>query len=548
MLINMSAKKLIEVKLHIVSRVFSFILSVLLITLSSGVAALETVTLQLRWLHQAQFAGFYMAKEKGFYQQADLNVIIKPGGNDQVPIKEVLAKRADFGVGNTEVLIAYSHGFPLVALAAVFQQSPLILITTDNRGIQSLDDFTGKKVMMFSGTEDAELIALLAKNNIDLTTFEQVTTTANIDDLIEGKIDVFSGYLTNEPYYLKERGLNALIFNPADDGINFYSDIIFTHQDLARENPEIIEHFRQASIDGWYYALNNIEETLDVIEQQYQTNKTRAHLKFELTSAAQMIMPGFMEIGRMNPERWQQIADQLAALSMIPPTTIDEAFLYPLRSASIGENMQNRMLIGAVLLILTSLASCYFLVINNRLKKEVSHRIKAEEKAERMARKDMLTGVANRYALIETLHQTVTNIKDHQSNPALLFIDLDHFKVVNDTYGHQTGDRVLQQFCYRMNDLLPEKAFFARLAGDEFIILLTTTTESQTNQLARQIAACAREPFMVGAHQIQIGASVGTTIYRKGDTPEYFLSRADSKMYGHKKRSRQERYKAILTQ
>ncbi|MFC1503254.1 ABC transporter substrate-binding protein [Pseudomonadota bacterium] len=523
-------------------RTFYFALSVILITISSSVAALETVTLQLRWLHQAQSAGFYMAKAKGLYQQAGLNVVIKPGGNNQVPLKEVLAKRADFGVGNTEVLVAYGHRFPVVALATVFQQSPSILITTENSNIQTLDDLVGKKVMMFSGTEDAELITLLAKNNIELTKLEQVTTSANIEDLISGKIDAFNGYLTNEPYYLKERGLNPLIFNPADYGINFYSDIIFTHQDLAKNNPELVDRFRQASIEGWYYALSNIEETLDVIEQRYQTNKTREHLRFELTTTAHMIMSDLIEIGRMNPNRWQQIADQLAALNMIPATTIDENFLYPLRSELTWQDIKSWVQIGAILLSLTSLAACYFLFTNNHLKKEITRRIKAEEKAERIARKDMLTGIANRYALIETLHRTVTNRKDRQPNPALLFIDLDHFKIVNDTYGHHSGDQVLQQFCYRMNGLLPENAFFARLAGDEFIVLLTTTTESQANQLAKKVAACARKPFMIGPYQIQIGASVGTTIYRSGDTPDYFLSRADSKMYGHKKRSRQERY------
>ena len=90
--------------------------------------ALEKVSLQLRWLHQAQFAGFYMAKEKGFYREAGLDVTIHPGGNNKTPIQEVLNRKADFGVGNTEVLVAYGHGFPLTALAAIYQNSPSILI------------------------------------------------------------------------------------------------------------------------------------------------------------------------------------------------------------------------------------------------------------------------------------------------------------------------------------------------------------------------------------------------------------------------------------
>ncbi len=92
--------------------------------------------------------------------------------------------------------------------------------------------------MMFSGTEDAELIVLLSRNNIALSDLEQVTTSANIDDLLDGKVDVFNGYLTNEPFYLQEHGEQALTFAPSDYGINFYSDVIFTHQDFADSNPE----------------------------------------------------------------------------------------------------------------------------------------------------------------------------------------------------------------------------------------------------------------------------------------------------------------------
>ena len=528
--------------LHIVSKALSAVLSLLLIAPVMPAAALDKVSLQLRWLHQAQFAGFYMAKEKGFYRKAGLEVTIRPGGNNKSPIKEVLNQQADFGVGNTEVLVAYGHGFPLTALAAIYQHSPSVLVAKAGGDIRTVRDLVGKRVMMFSGAEDAELIVLLSRHNIDLSDLEQITTSANISDLISGKVDAFNGYLTNEPYYLQALGEKALLFKPADDGINFYSDVIFTHAETAEQHPGLVERFTNASIEGWYYALRHIEETLEVIERRYHPQKSRAHLAFELEAAAGMIMPNLIEIGHMNPARWQSIADQLSGLNIIPDTTIDGAFLYPLRTELTWQDFKFYAQIGAFLLAITSLAAGYFLYINRQLKREVSYRIEAEQKAEEMVRKDMLTGIANRYALVEELHRTVNGIKLSQASPTLLFIDLDNFKVVNDSYGHETGDRVLQQFCFRVAALLDdERSFFARLAGDEFVILLNNTPESEAEKLVSMVIAAAGKRFTVGQDKIQIGASVGLTFYRRGDTPDYFLSRADNKMYRNKKRSRRER-------
>ncbi|ELR65156.1 diguanylate cyclase (GGDEF domain) with PAS/PAC sensor [Photobacterium marinum] len=522
----------------------SLFISMCLLALAAPSAATESVSIQLRWLHQAQFAGFYMAKEKGFYHDAGLDVTILPGGNNKVPIKEVLNGNADFGVGNTEVLVAYGRGFPVTALGAVFQLSPSILMANADSDIQTIHDLVGKRVMMFSGTEDAELILLLSRNHISLTDLEQITTSANINDLLSEKVDAFNGYLTNEPFFFEESGAKALIFNPADYGIRFYSDVIFTSQALAENRPETVDNFLNATIKGWYYALTHIEETLDVIEQKYHPQKSRANLEYELKTASKLIMPDVVDIGHMSQARWQLIADELAELNIIPQTTIDQNFLYPLRSKIAWQQLKVWILIGAILLTITSMAAAYFSYVNQMLKKEISRRKEAEQRAEEMARKDTLTGIANRYALVEKLHHTIANSTTRK--PALLFIDLDNFKAVNDTYGHSIGDQVLQRFCARVSTLLDsETTFFARLAGDEFVILLYNSNKHETRRLAQSLSAYAGKPFFIDNNRIQIGASVGITFYRQNDTPDYFLSRADSKMYRNKKRSQKERFKNV---
>ncbi|MDO6544308.1 GGDEF domain-containing protein [Photobacterium sanguinicancri] len=526
---------------HIVNRIRPTILLLLTIFTSATCRATETVTLQLRWLHQAEFAGFYIAKAKGYYQDVGLNVVINPGKDGKSALHSVLSREADFGVGNSEILVAYSQGLPLVALANIFQRSPSVLITKTSSQIDSLTQLAGKRIMMFSGNEDAEIIAMLTKNGVNINNFHQVKTRSNIDDLIKDKVDAYSAYLTNEPFLLNQQGIETTIFDPTEYGVYFYSDIIFTHQDLATNRHDLVKAFRAASLKGWEYALKNLPETLDVLET-YNTGKSRTFLYSELLASKAMIMPELVEMGHMNVTRWQQIADELYQLNIIPKTTINEQFLFPLQEKNNLLQLQPWLNIAGVIFIISLAALSYYSWINHKLKQEINRRIQSEKKAENIARKDMLTGVANRYALIEILHKTINSKALQQSAPALLFIDLDNFKAVNDTFGHQTGDRVLQQFCFRVNRLLRGSAFFARLAGDEFIILMTKSSIDDVDSLMDKITEQAEKPFIIGANTVSIGASIGVTYYRNGDTPEYFLSRADSHMYGNKKRSRQERF------
>lgn len=508
--------------------------------------ALESVTLQLRWHHQAQFAGYYMAQVKGFYREADINATIVPGGEGINPLEQVMNNRADFGVGNTEVLIGFGQGQPVTALAAIYQHSPSILLARSDSQIDTLTDLKGKRVMIFAGSTDAELISLLTGNQIRLNEFEAVNTSGNIQDLLSGRVDVFNGYLNNEPYLLKESGVKPVIFQPAQHGIDFYSDILFTHRHTAEQKPDLAERFRTASIKGWYYALSHPEETLDVIESHYPSRKTREHLAYELETSRPMILADLIEIGHMNPHRWQTIADQLSRHALMPPTTINAQFLFHYDAPDADNHLL--AIANSVFILLGLTTTAAFLYIKNaRLKREVSLHKLARERANRQARRDPLTGVANRVALREMLWESIYKPKNKQAYPVLLFIDLDNFKTVNDTYGHQVGDMVLQQFCQRVKALLSgSDAFFARLAGDEFVVLLPDAPHSAAESLSQQLNQLATEPFQMGKQSIHIGASIGVTRYRQGDTPDYFLSRADTQMYKNKKRSRQERSSSEL--
>lgn len=123
--------------------------SFLLLLIPASTSALESMSseivyLQLRWQHQFQFAGYYAAIEKGFYQDEGLEVRLRAGSPERQPVPEVLSGRAQYAEGNSEVLYYRLQGKPLIALASIFQHSPSVLLTQESSGISSVHDLIGK--------------------------------------------------------------------------------------------------------------------------------------------------------------------------------------------------------------------------------------------------------------------------------------------------------------------------------------------------------------------------------------------------------------------
>jgi len=160
----------------------------------------------------------------------------------------------------------------------------------------------------------------------------------------------------------------------------------------------------------------------------------------------------------------------------------------------------------------------------------------ANDKLKEIAHYDILTGLANRSLLTEQLRLVITTAKRDQKKAAILFIDLDGFKPVNDTYGHHTGDLVLKEVANRLQNLTRESDLASRLGGDEFIIVLSTIQEdAHAVMFAQKLIATLNEPFQVKGNVIKLSASVGISYYPgDADTADDLLSYADIAMYDAK--------------
>jgi signal transduction histidine kinase/ABC-type nitrate/sulfonate/bicarbonate transport system substrate-binding protein len=288
--------------------------------------SIEIVHLQLPWTHQFQFAGYYAAIEKGYYAKSGLHVVIHEGTPSTV-IATVLNGQAQYGVGHSELLWARLQGSPLIALAAIFQHSPSILLTKKN--IITPQDLIGKRVMISNKENitvngDAEFFDLFDKQSVDINKLQILQSHFDINDLINDKTDAVQAYITNEVYALQKTGYRFNIINPLDYGVDFYSNVLFTTEDEVNLHTERANLFRQASLDGWRYALEHEDEIIELLHKKYHVTKTNEELVFESNMMKHLIDANVMGLGHLNMTRWHNMGLTFVKFNAVSITDLFE--------------------------------------------------------------------------------------------------------------------------------------------------------------------------------------------------------------------------------
>jgi len=231
-----------------ISRICLVAIVLLNITISAS-SAKDKVVLQLRWDHQFQFAGYYAAKWQGFYDEEGIDITINsavtPNGILSA-VEEVKSRRAHFGIGSGDILIASDKGAPLMIVASIFQHSASGFYTKKETKLDTPSDFLKLKVARrVNDLIDVELQALLISEGIDPAEVKPYPHQIGMDHLITGKVDVVPGYLISFPFESKDIDLEINTFRPIKYGIDFYGDSIFTHSQLVKENPNLVERFKK---------------------------------------------------------------------------------------------------------------------------------------------------------------------------------------------------------------------------------------------------------------------------------------------------------------
>ena len=305
-------------------------LFVLLIIFAFSAWSQESVTLQLSWLHQFQFAGFYIAKEKGYYRDAGLDVTIEDAQNKRDPLAAVMEGKAQYGVGHTSLIVNSMQGSPIILMAAMFQSSPMMLLVREDSGIKSAKDLRGKRIM-FTGdaARGVEIQAML--RSVGLTAKEYTLQPHSYDprSLERNETDAMAAYLSNEPFVLEKMGIKTRAIHPKEYGFDFYSDILFSSKKEYTKHPERMGAFYDASMRGWQYAFAHIEETAALIYRDYNPqHKSLESLIYEGRSLKKMAFRPNVAFGTIDPVRLEMMAQGYRLMGIANAPFSSEALIY----------------------------------------------------------------------------------------------------------------------------------------------------------------------------------------------------------------------------
>jgi diguanylate cyclase (GGDEF)-like protein len=278
--------------------------------------ALEKVSVQLDWKYQFEFAGFIAAKEKGFYEEVNLDVELREYHPNIDTVNDVLNGISTYGIYHSSIFIEDKKIKPIVILATYLQKSPLIFIA--QKGITQPTQMIHKTIM---GTKNelkySALGLMLEYYHINKTNATIVEHTFDLNDFIQKRVDVMSAFRSNQLFELKQQNIEYEIIEPFDFGFNMSAGNLFTSKEEAINHTKRTQAFIQASNKGWKYAIEHSEEIIDILIEKYGVKKSKASLLFEANEVKKLMMLDFFRIGEINDELTKLMFRQLKKVGFI---------------------------------------------------------------------------------------------------------------------------------------------------------------------------------------------------------------------------------------
>ncbi len=509
-------------------------------------SSLEHVSLQLSWKHQFQFAGYYAAVAKGFYREVGLDVRLLEGGQGSRCDEQVLSQVEYCNASGSVVKLRLS-GQPIVMLASIIQHSPIVLITQKHSDLKTPHDLIGKRVeVLLSGQPVPEIYGMLKNEGIAISQLMLYENSVGIQALLNNEVDALYGFSTNELYQLQQSGLEFNVISPQSYGVDFYGDVLLTSESEVRRNPEQVKQFRAASLKGWRYAMAHQEEIVDLILRDYPASKTREALLAEAQAIEKLMLPNLIQIGHTNPSRWKHTADTLVSLGLAKPNYSLDGFIYEIDEGK-GYLWLLRLL-GASLL-LASVAAGLLWLFNRRLTAEVETRMAALERLRKVkdaalekAYTDELSGMGNRRAFFERGKDLLGLANSDLTPVSAIVLDIDHFKRINDDYGHAMGDEAIRVIARVILNMIRATDIQGRIGGEEFAVMLPQTELKGAMELAERMRLAIEQVEIerLGI-KVSVTASIGvSTALDYKDDINSLVQRADNALYCAKRAGRNQ--------
>lgn len=271
-------------------------------------ADLKPASLRLKWLPQAQFLGYYVAKVKGWYADNGIGLTINPGGPNIIAENMVGSGSDTFGHGggDTSLLQAREKGLPIVGIGILFQETPYRFVALKQSGITKLSDIKGKTVSTWFTGPQFMLEAMLRKADIKPSEVKIEPQAASMTPFIDGKVDMAIVTVYNEALVLKRQGVvPAVTFNPADMGVNIPNESLIVAERTIKEDPKLVQGFMDASLQGWAFAVTHRDEAIDIL-LKVAPNLDRTQQREQLDEIAKLMTygpAGKKGIGYIDPEQ-----------------------------------------------------------------------------------------------------------------------------------------------------------------------------------------------------------------------------------------------------
>lgn len=311
------------------------LLSVLMLSgcgVTQSPKAPDEVKLQLKWLHQAQFAGFYMAQNNGYYAKENMKVTFLEGGQDIDIAQRVVSGQAEFGVLTPEfIFMKRSQGEPLTAISAIYRRSAVVFAAMADSGIVRPSDFIGKTVAAKdpSGSiQDFELQfrALLKRLGLAISKIKIVLYDPAYAAFYNGKVEVTPCYSTGGLIRMRQKRLKLNLIWPSDYGIHFYSDTLATTEKLISEKPDLVTRFLRASLRGWQDAVDDYRDAA-AIALKYAQIKDPLLQTTMMEAMLPLVHTGEDKIGWMKSEVWQGMYQILSEQKLLEkPLDVSQAY------------------------------------------------------------------------------------------------------------------------------------------------------------------------------------------------------------------------------
>jgi len=298
----------------------------------TSTASIDQMTFMAGYKPQANlpFVGVYVAQEKGFFAEKNLNVTIEHSPGSGQHLQLVAQGKVQVTTQDAGVLLKRraDPGLPLVSIGLIGQTGQQAFAALKSSGFTSPKDWEGHTVG-FKGTPPPDLFALIQAAGADINKIELVNVGFDPRILTEGTVDVYPVYKSNEPYMMQQWGYDIDLWDAADYGIPSIGLTYVTSEETLAAQPDVLKRFLAASIEGILYAEANIDEAVEIVLKYAGPETSREHMRFMLESELKDLRSPTTDentIGWHNLEEWQALVDLLVEYETMPAIDVSKAF------------------------------------------------------------------------------------------------------------------------------------------------------------------------------------------------------------------------------